>query len=87
MPQGINYFINRDEPWLVEKLGALQEELAAGNTVTEVTTGDHSTRAQVQVNLERAIEMVLAALNRLNPTTYPASSVVRSTRTTPQYLN
>jgi thiamine biosynthesis lipoprotein ApbE len=83
---GINYFIGREEPWLLEKLNALQEELAAGNTVTEVTTGDHSTRAQVQVNLERAIEMVLAALNRLNPTLYPNSDVVRITRTTPRYL-
>jgi hypothetical protein len=82
----IRYFIGRTQAWLEAELFKCQAELAAGNTVMSVTTGDTQTGAQVQVNIERRIEMILAELYILDPDNYPRSATVRITRTTPQYL-
>jgi hypothetical protein len=83
----IRYFIGRSQAWLEAELFKAQEELAAGNTVMTVTTGDTQTGAQVQVNIKERIEMILKELNILDDETYPSSAIVRTTRTTPQYQN
>lgn len=77
----LNYFIGKTEAWLEAQLGLAQEDLAAGRVVTRVSAGDTESGETIEVNVKERIEMLLNALNALNPTDYPASSVRRVRRT------
>lgn len=82
----IRYFIGRSQAWLEAELFKCQEALASGVTLTRADTGDHGSGAELEVNVKERMELILAELHILDAVTYPASAVVRITRTTPQYL-
>jgi len=73
----INYFIGQPSAQLVIWLREAQEALAAGQTVIQVDTragsGGNSTTGKIEVDVRERIELLLGALNLLDPVTYPSS--------------
>ena len=71
------------ETWLAE----CQEELAGGTTLTQAAVADVNSQFMPGRNLgvERRIELLLKALNLLDPDTYPASQVQRVRVTTSRF--
>lgn len=83
----LNYFIG----WSVEELEAelrlAQEDLAAGKATISAGAGDANTASRVDKSAEARIEMILKALNLLDPERYPSASITRITRTTVSFAN
>lgn len=69
----LNYFVGKSKPWLEAQLRIVQDELAAGRTVTRVTAGDTESGEAIEVNVRDRFEMLYNALNALDPVTYPSS--------------
>lgn len=76
-----NPFIGQTEQWLVEKLRETQEELAGGKSTIGGNMGEVGFSKIMTIGPMQRLQMILAALNLLNPTAYPidSSSVPRST--------
>ena len=74
----INYFVGWDQQDLETELRAAQEELAAGKATIETGSADVRVRSQVENSLTSRIEMLLQALNRLDPEAYPADQISRT---------
>ena len=72
---GLNIFVGKSQAWLEEQLAKAQADYASGRVLTSVSAGDTSTGKLVQVNIRDRISALLVALNALDPTTYPASSL------------
>lgn len=66
---------------LAAELTKLQAELLAGKVVTSVASGDVSAGSLVEISIKERIELILARLNELDPTNYPAADTRRVTRT------
>lgn len=81
----VAYFIG----WTLDKLEAAltqaQEELAAGQTTiiagTTGPSGGVNSQSQVQLQIQERIQLILIALNKLDATKYPLSSVRRVHKT------
>ena len=74
-------FIGWTKTQLETALLAAQQDLAAGKTITEVDSGNVRGKKQVQSNAIDRIRRILTALNVIDPTNYPLSSIERISRT------
>lgn len=71
----INYFIGWSVDELRTELRAAQEDLAAGKSITRSGAGEASFENQVEKSIESRIQLLLQALNKLDPATYPIDQV------------
>lgn len=76
-----NPFIGRSQEWLESELEKAQEDYAAGKTTSSINAGDAGSSKVVQLTPEQRIRLLLKALNLLDSTLYPDSSIRRVTRT------
>ena len=77
----INYFIGWSVAELEAELRLAQEDLSACKATIQAGAGDASTQSRVDKSAESRIEMLLKALNALDPVKYPAASITRITQT------
>ena len=77
----VNYFAGKTQVWLETQLERAQSDMAAGKTITSVSSGDVASGKQIETNTKERIERLLYALSLLDPDTYPMASSVRTTRT------
>ncbi len=77
----MNPFIGWTQTQLETALRDAQDDLAAGKTITGAGAGDTRFDNQVSLDPQKRIELLLRALNLLDPVTYPASQITRVTRT------
>jgi len=77
----INYFIGWSVADLEAELRLAQEELAAGRASIQSGAGDANTQMRVEKTCEARIEMILKALNFLDPEKYPTAQITRITMT------
>lgn len=77
----INYFLGQSRQQLESALAERQAELLAGKTVTRIAAGDADATSAITLPTTKVIEMILSALNLIDPDTYPASSIRRIDRT------
>ena len=76
----INYFIGQTQESLETQLAAAQEELATGKHAASVSVGESSFTFEQELSLTKKIEMLLRALNLLDPDTYPIDQITPTTR-------
>lgn len=69
----VNYFVGRSQDELEGFLRAAQDDLAAGKTVQDASSGDVSKRENISKSIESRIRMILQALTNLDPGKYPPS--------------
>ena len=74
-------FIGWTKTQLETALLAAQNDLASGKTISEADSGNARAKQQVQSNAIDRIRRILTALNLLDPTNYPISSIKRISRT------
>jgi len=72
----INYFIGRSQQSLEADLANAQEDLAAGKSVMDASSGDVSKRESMMGSIEKRIRLILQALTVINPTLYPPSQTM-----------
>lgn len=77
----INYFIGWSVAELEAELRLAQEDLAAGKSITNSGAGDASMASRIDKSSEARIEMILKALNALDPEKYPIAQTARITMT------
>ena len=76
-----NAFIGWTQADLETELRRAQEDLAAGKTISENRSGDVMKRETVEASAMTRIRQLLIALNKLDPVSYPASSISPANRT------
>lgn len=76
-----NIFIGKSQAWLEEQLAAAQEELATGKTTIAGGVGEVNYQKLLTVGPTQRIAMILAALNKIAPATYPIDDVTIPKRT------
>ena len=78
----INYFVGWSQQELVEELVAAQEDLAAGKATVRAESGGEGggvrIQSQMDISAVSRIELLLQALNRIDPVTYPADQISRT---------
>ena len=81
----VEYFIGWSKEKLQGALAQAQDELAAGQTImmagTTGPSGGVNSQSQVQLKIEQRIQLILVALNAIDPVTYPAASCKRVSKT------
>lgn len=77
----VNYFLGQSQADLETALRAAQDDLKAGKTIVEGSSGDSSAKEFIQADVYTRIEQILFALFLLDPIHYPAGMVKRVTRT------
>jgi hypothetical protein len=77
----LNPFIGWNQQDLEAELRRAQEDLAAGKTITQNRSGDVGKVEQVEASALTRIRQLLIALNKLDPTTYPADQISPVNRT------
>lgn len=77
----LNYFIGKTQAQLETALASAQADLLAGSAVMQAAAGDASTQLRIEYDTKNRIELILAALNALDPVTYPAAQTKRVSRT------
>ena len=77
----VNYFVGWTQTELEAELRRAQAELGAGASVGSVGAGDTQAQFSKEHSAKERIEMLLKALNALDPTTYPAESVFGESQT------
>jgi len=77
----LNPFIGRDRAWLEERLRETQDELGSGMSATSGNLAEVSFGAIMTIGPMKRLEFLLAALNRIDPVTYPADATTVPTRT------
>lgn len=80
-----NPFIGRDQKWLEDKLKEAQDELGSGMSAISGSLGEVSFGNVMTMGPMKRVELILAALNRIDPTSYPIDSVSVPTRTVMTY--
>lgn len=81
-----NPFIGWGREDLERELRSAQEDLAAGSSSIKATAGDVISEARVDKSPEARIKLLLLALNRLDPTTYPIADITPIDRTRVTFL-
>ena len=76
-----NPFLGQSQAQLETALAYAQADLASGKATTEVMSAGSGGRMQVDTSLIERIRLILSALNKLDPTTYPADQVAMATQT------
>lgn len=76
-----NPFVGWTQAELEAELEKAQNDLAAGKTTVSAGEGAVSYTKLVQASPAKRIEMLLLALYRIDPVTYPLASITRVTRT------
>lgn len=76
-----NPFVGWTQAELEAELEKAQSDLAAGKTTVSAGEGAVSFTKLVQTSPAKRVEMLLRALNRLAPETYPLADITRITRT------
>jgi len=71
----LNYFIGWTQSELELELRAAQEDLAAGKATISAGAGDANTASRIEKSCEERIRMILQALNKLDPDTYPLDQI------------
>ena len=77
-----NPFIGWGKTRLEEALADAQDDLARGKMTISAGAGDASASSMVQMGAMQRIGLLLKALNRVDPVTYPLSETALQTRTT-----
>ncbi len=77
----LNYFIGWSQGDLEAELRAAQEDLAAGKVLTQNRAGEAGSSSQVDQSAQQRIQLILKALNLLDPETYPLDQVTAVTTT------
>lgn len=77
----INYFIGWDLKDLEAELRSAQEDLAAGKQIIQSGAGDATMQNRIEKSAEGRIQMLLRALNKLDPEKYPADAINPITQT------
>jgi hypothetical protein len=77
----LNPFLGETRANLESWLAIARKDLALGKTVSSAGAGDVNTANQIQMTPLQRIELLLRALNSIDPVTYPATSIRRVTRT------
>lgn len=77
----MNIFLGKSQSWLEAELAKAQADAAAGKITIRVSTPGVSADKMQEMSIISRIEQLLWALNALDPTTYPAASIKRITRT------
>lgn len=75
----INYFVGWSQKDLEAELRAAQEDLAAGKSLIASRAGDVGTNSQIAESAQNRIKMLLAALNKIDPTNYPVADITAIT--------
>lgn len=76
-----NPFIGRDQAWLEARLQETQDELGSGKSTINASLSEASFGKIMTIGPMERMKMILAALNRLNPTLYPIDQISAPTRT------
>ena len=76
-----NPFVGWTQAELEAELEKAQADLAAGKTTVSAGEGAVSFTKLVQTSPAKRVEMLLRALNKVAPATYPLSDIARITRT------
>ena len=76
-----NPFIGKTQAWLETQLEAAQEELATGKTTISGGVGEVNYQKLLTIGPTQRIAMILAALNKIAPATYPIDDVTIPKRT------
>lgn len=76
-----NPFIGWSQADLETELRKCQEELAAGSQLVSAGAGDVNSTRLAREDAGSRIAIILRALNKLDPDTYPLNQITRPTRT------
>lgn len=76
-----NPFLGWSQTDLEKALDAAQTDLAAGKTTVGAGDGQIMVKGQVSMRPETRVELILKALNKLDPDTYPLDEITRVTQT------
>lgn len=76
-----NYFIGWNQQDLEAELRSAQEDLAAGKATIAAQGGDSRIASQIDSSAQERIKLILKALNKLDPTTYPIADITAITKT------
>ena len=71
----LNYFLGWAKKDLEAALRLAQEDLAAGKDTTSAGAGDAHVSSKIEMTPQARIEMILKALNVLDPETYPIDQI------------
>ena len=77
----INFFIGWTLEDLETELRAAQEDLAAGKSTISAGAGDASQQSKTDMAPADRVKMILRALNKLDPETYPIADITSNDRT------
>ena len=77
----INYLIGVSQETLELELADAQEDLMRMSALVAAGAGDVNSQRESKGSLEKRIETILRALNRLDPEKYPSLQVIRNERT------
>lgn len=76
-----NAYLGKSQQWLESQLALAQADLAAGKTVTRANSDVIGVQNELGLSTTERIRLLLAALNKLDPETYPADQVSPATQT------
>lgn len=76
-----NPFIGQTQEQLESALQKAQADLLAGKTVTRADVPGISVYNQLEQTITERIRLILVALNKLDPTTYPADQIAQASTT------
>lgn len=77
----LNPFIGLSQERLETELRQAQSDLLAGKNTIQAASGDIMIRSQPEMSLLERIRLILVALNRIDPSTYPYASITPSNAT------
>jgi len=77
----INYLLGQSQESLEAALLSAQEDYMEMTAIVGAGMGDVSSQRQTMGSLEKRIEQILRALNKLDPEKYPIDQVTRNERT------
>ena len=80
-----NPFIGRDQAWLELRLRETQDELATGKSTIGGGLGEATFSRIMTVGPTERLNLILRALNRLDPTAYPIDDITSPRRTVATY--
>jgi hypothetical protein len=70
-----NPFLGKSQEWLETELSNAQRDFSRGKATVGATSADMSIRSEVEISLTQRIQLILRALNRIDPTTYPIEQI------------